>query len=160
MLRVQQVMTQNVQCCRADDSLECAVRAMWDHDVGAVAVLDDSGRPIAMITDRDACMAAYINGKPLSQLRVADVMSKSLAVARTTDAVSDAEQAMKDHQVRRIPVLDADGRLAGILSQNDLLREAARERESPNKEITALEVTATLAAVGMPRVGALATSTR
>lgn len=149
-------MTQNVYCCRADESLECAVRAMWDHDVGTVAVIDDGGRPIAMVTDRDACMAAYINGKPLSELRVADAMSKSLAVARTTDSVSDAEQAMKEYQVRRIPVVDGNGRLAGIISQNDLLREAARERESPNKEITALEVTATLAVVGRPRVGALA----
>jgi CBS domain-containing protein len=153
------MMTQNVHCCRADDSLESAVRAMWDHDVGVIAVLDDGGRPIAMVTDRDACMAAYINGKPLSEIRVADAMSKSLVVAHTTDSVSDAEQAMKDHQVRRVPVLDGNGRLAGILSQNDILREAARERESPNKEITALEVTATLAAVGRPRVGTLAPST-
>jgi CBS domain-containing protein len=133
---------------------------MWNHDVGALAVLDESGRPIAMITDRDACMAAYINGRPLSEIPVAAAMSKSLAVARTTDSVSEAEQAMKEHQVRRIPVVDDSGQLAGILSQNDLLREAARERESPNKEITALEVTATLAAVGKPRVGALAPSVR
>ena len=160
MLRVQQVMTQNVHSCRADDSLQHAVRAMWDHDVGAVAVLDEGGRPIAMITDRDACMAAYLTGKPLSQIHVRDAMSRSLTAARTTDSVSDAEQAMKEHQVRRILVLDANGRLAGILSQNDLLREAARERESPNKEITALEVTATLAAVGRPRVGELVPSAR
>jgi CBS domain-containing protein len=151
-------MTQNVHSCRPEDPLEYAVRIMWEHDVGAVTVVDDGGRPIAMVTDRDACMGAYINGRPLSQIRVGDVMSKSLVLARATDSVTDAELVMREHQVRRLPVVDSHGRLIGLLSQNDLVREAARERESPNKEITALEVTATLAAIGKPRVGPLIAS--
>jgi CBS domain-containing protein len=155
MLRIQQVMTQNVHCCHRDDSLERAARLMWEHDVGAVVVVDDAGRPIAMVTDRDASMAAYIQGKPLAKIRVGEAMSKAVVTAQATDSVSDVEQVMREHQVRRVPVLDARGQLAGIVSQNDLVREAARERESSNKEITAIEVTATLAAIGQPRFGGL-----
>jgi CBS domain-containing protein len=156
MLRAQQLMNQNVHTCGQDDSLEQAARLMWEHDIGAVVVVDDAGRPIAMITDRDTSMAAYIQGKPLAKIRVGDAMSKTLVTAHATASVSDVEEAMREHQVRRLPVVDAQDRLVGIVSQNDLVREAARERETPGKEITAIEVTATLAAVGKPRFGSLA----
>jgi CBS domain-containing protein len=155
MLRVQQVMTQNVHCCDRDDSLERAAQLMWEHDIGAVIVIDGAGRPIAMLTDRDMAMAAYIQGKPLAKIRVAEAMSKSLVTAQAFDSVSDVEQVMREHQVRRVPVVDARGELAGIVSQNDLVREAARERESSNKELSAVEVTATLAAISQPRFGRL-----
>lgn len=157
MLRVQQVMTQNVHCCDRDDSLERAAQQMWEHDIGAVVAVDGAGRPIAMVTDRDVSMAAYIQGKPLAKIRVGDAMSKTLVTVRASDSVSDVEQVMREHQVRRVPVVDAQGKLAGIVSQNDLVREAARERESSNKEISAVEVTATLAAISQPRFGRLAT---
>ena len=159
MLRVQQMMTQNVHCCRAEDSLECAASVMWEKDVGVVPVVDDAGRAIAMLTDRDVCMAAYTQGKALGELRVGDAMSKSLFGVHPTDPVSEAENVMREQQVRRVPVVDADGRLVGILSQGDLVLEAARERESPRKELSAVEVTATLAAIGRPRFGALAVPT-
>jgi len=149
-------MTQNVHCCDRDDSLERAAQLMWEHDIGAVVVVDGAGRPIAMLTDRDISMAAYIQGKPLAKIRVGEAMSKALVTVQTANSVSDVEQVMREHQVRRVPVVNAGGELAGIVSQNDLVREAARERETSNKEISAVEVTATLAAISQPRFGRLA----
>jgi CBS domain-containing protein len=156
MLRAQQLMTQNVQYCRPNDTLDVAARLMWDHDLGAVPVIDEDGRAVAMITDRDACMASYLQGRPLSSVRVGDVMSRSLVSVRAEDPVSKALDVMGEHQVRRLAVLDAEGRLAGVLSMSDLVREAARERENPDRELSAIAVVASLGAVSQPRYGALA----
>jgi CBS domain-containing protein len=129
---------------------------MWEHDLGVVPVIDEAGRAVGMITDRDACMAAYIQGRPLSAVSVGSVMSKSLFSVRPEDSITRALDVMSEHQVRRLAVVDAEGRLVGILSMNDLVREAARERENPNREISAAEVMATLGVVSEPRYGALA----
>jgi len=158
MLRVQQLMTQNVHACGPDDSLDVPARIMWEQDVGVVPVVDDAGRVVAMLTDRDACMGALTTGRPLSAIRVREAMSKQVFGTTPDSPVEDAERVMRDHQVRRLPVLDAEGRLQGILSQNDLVGEAARERETHRKELSAVRVNATLAAIGQSRAGTLAMS--
>lgn len=158
MLRIQQLMTQNVVTCVAEDSLMSAVRLMWDEDIGAVAVVDDAGRAIAMLTDRDACMSALSTGRALSDIPVREAMSKELFVAHPKDAVEAAELVMREHQVRRLPIVGPEGELKGLLAQSDLVREADRERETRRKGISAVEVTATLSAISKSRVGELATS--
>jgi CBS domain-containing protein len=157
MLRVQQLMTQNVHVCRPWDSLEAATRSMWDHDIGALIVVDGEMRAIGMLTDRDACMCALMMGRPLWDMRVGDAMSKALFSVRPEEPIDDAEEVMREHQVRRVPVLDAAGRILGILSQNDLVREAARQRERDirHKELSAIAVTATMASIGRSRAGQL-----
>ena len=155
MLRVQQLMSQNVHVCRPDDLVETAARTMWERDIGVVPVVDRDGRVIAMLTDRDVCMAALFTGRPLNHIRVSQAMSRSLYTVRPEQAVEDAELVLREHQVRRLPVVDGDGRLVGLLSQNDLVNEAAREREVRRKELTAVAVTATLADIGRSRAGTL-----
>lgn len=153
MLRVQQLMSQNVHVCRPDDSAETAVRTMWERDIGVVPVVQRDGRVIAMLTDRDVCMAALFTGLPLNDLRVSQAMSRSLYTVRPEQAVEEAELVLREHQVRRLPVVDGEGRLVGLLSQNDLVNEAAREREVRRKELSAVAVTATLADIGRSRAG-------
>ena len=157
MLRVQQLMTQNVHACGAWDSLEDAARKMWDHDIGALVVMDADARAIGMLTDRDACMAALMTGRPLWSIRVSEAMSKGLFTVRPEEPIDDAEDVMREHQVRRVPVIDAAGRVVGVLSQNDLVREAARQRERDlrHKELSAIAVTATIASIGKSRAGQL-----
>lgn len=157
MLRVQQLMTQNVHTCRPWDSLEDATRKMWNHDIGALVVLDADGRALGMLTDRDACMAALMTGRPVGAIRANEAMSKELFSVRPEEPIDDAEEVMRAHQVRRVPVLDVSGNVVGILSQNDLVREAARQRERDlrHKELSAIAVTATLASIGKSRAGQL-----
>jgi predicted transcriptional regulator len=155
MLRVQQLMTQNVQVCGPDDTLDCVARLLWENDIGAVPVNGSTGSVIAMVTDRDVCMAAYTTGRPLSQICVHEAMSKTLATVRADRPIDDAQRIMRDCQVRRLPVLDERGSLVGVISQNDLLREAARQREAPRKELSAVAVTATVATIGRSRSGQL-----
>lgn len=155
MLRVQQLMTQNVQTCRPEDTLAAAAERLWNHDIGALPVLTGDGRVLAMLTDRDICMGAYTTGRALPQICVSEVMSKAVFSVRPEQSSDDALLIMREHQVRRLPVTDGEGRLLGVLSQNDLIAEAARERESQHKEISAVGVAAALADIGHSRAGML-----
>jgi CBS domain-containing protein len=153
MLRVQQLMTQNAVVCHPDHSLSWAAQQMWEKDIGVVVVVDSERRAIAMLTDRDVCMSALTTGRTLSEIPVSQAMSKTLFGVRPDQPVEQAAQVMREQRVRRVPVLDNNGHLLGVLSQNDLVKEAARERESPRKELSATLVNATLAAIGSTRAG-------
>lgn len=151
-MRVADVMTREPVSCRPWDSLETAAQVMWNHDCGCVPVVDEGNRAVAMITDRDACMAAYLQGKPLSDVLVSSAMSQELHTCATQDLVTYAENTMRSRQVRRLPVVDDDGTLVGILSLNDITRvqsnaQARRGRGAPEDEVKV-----TLAAIGTARV--------
>jgi predicted transcriptional regulator len=92
-------------------------------------------------------MAAYTQGKALQEISVASVMAEHLLICHVDDSLETAEQLMRDGQVRRIPVIDNDGRPAGIVSMNDVTRAAAEQRRSNLDR----DVVETLAAVGQPR---------
>jgi CBS domain-containing protein len=101
---------------------------MWESDCGCVPVVDAGGKAIAMITDRDICMAAFTQDKPLSQIPVSIAASRTLAAVREDDTVEAAEAVMRAHRVRRVPVVDADGRVTGVLSVNDLVCHLGHRR--------------------------------
>ena len=145
-MQVKDMMVREVKTCAPDDSLSHAAQLMWDHDCGVVPVV--SGRRVlGMITDRDACMAAYTQDRRLSEIKVASAMSKRVHACRPTDDVKKVEEMMRSEQVRRLPVVDAGGDLVGILSINDLARQAANERPHRSKQVTMEEVGATLASL-------------
>ncbi len=137
-MRVEQLMTRNVETCRPEDSLHRAAELMWRLDCGALPVIADDGarRVVGMLTDRDVCMAAFFEGRPLWDLHVAGAMSKQLCSCRATDAIGVALKVMETNQVRRLPVLDASDRLVGMLSLADVSREAAREHGQRHPQVT------------------------
>jgi CBS domain-containing protein len=152
-MNVGKLMNRVVETCRFEDSLAAAAARMWERDIGCLPVIGADGRVVGMITDRDICMAGYIQGCALQHIPVSVAMSKELYSCRADDALIEAEETMRSHQVRRLPVLDGDGKIAGIISLNDLAREAEREVGRKGRELTAQEVSATLAAVCAPRDG-------
>jgi len=151
-MNVEELMTKTVRTCGPDDTLETAARLMWDNDCGCVPVTDDQGRPLAMLTDRDVCMATLTQGRPLGDIRVQSSMSGSLHSVGVHSSLPAAEQIMQQFQVRRLPVVGVDGRLVGLLSMNDIAREALRERGQRQRAVTSDDVAATLASVCRPRV--------
>jgi CBS domain-containing protein len=157
-MRVEQVMTKPVQCCRPGDTLEQAARLMWDNDCGCLPVCEGNGvsKIVGMITDRDITMCALFQGKSLCELGVADAMAREVRTCHPDDALADAEQIMRDGQIRRLPVVDDDQCVVGMISLADLSQEAARERTARTKEITEGEVNDTLAEICAPRVARLA----
>jgi CBS domain-containing protein len=146
-MNVSQIMSRNVVTCRPEDGLDQAARAMWEHDIGCLPVVGTDGRVVGMITDRDVCMAAYTQGRPLAEIPVSTAMSREVHSCLESDGLIEAEEIMRSHKVRRLPVTNGGGGLVGMLSLNDLALEAAREQGRRARELSGEEVAATLAAV-------------
>lgn len=143
------LMTQPVSVCQLGDSLEQAAQLMWESDCGAVPVVDGAGRAVAMITDRDICMAAYTQGKRLCDVTVSTAMSKCIQSCGPDDTLDQVERLMTEHQIRRIPVLDHEGHPLGILSLNDLAQVASTYGSGADDAILT-DTAKTMAAVGAP----------
>ena len=147
-MKVEQVMNRDVKTCRSNDTLNRAAQLMWENDCGCVPIVDDDGRAVGMVTDRDVCMAAYTQDGLLSRLHVGSAMAREVRSCRPTDTVAEAESMMRAAQVRRLPVVDAENHVIGLLSLNDIAREVARERGASGKPAVGCEeVAETLGAI-------------
>lgn len=114
----------DVKACSLDSDLASAAKIMWDCDCGVVPVVNEERRVVGMITDRDICIAAATRASRPSDVQVRDVMSQDVASCGAGDDVQAALNTMKARRVRRLPVLDAQGGLVGILSMNDIVMRA------------------------------------
>lgn len=150
-MKVKQCMSKPAVVCQLDDTLHEAAKRMWENDCGALPVMTTEGRVVAMLTDRDICMAAYTQGNPLHAIKVSGVMSRTLYVCRPDDSVQAAEKLMRDHQVRRLPVVDEDGHLSGLISLNDLARASAKQMPHKADGLNPAQVASTLASICEPR---------
>ena len=148
--RVEQLMSLGVATCRPDDRLGTAACIMWEHDCGVVPVtVPEAGgeRVVGMLTDRDICMAAYTQGRVLAEIAVSTAMSDTVRTCGPKDAIADALRLMASGQVHRLPVIDDDGYLVGLLSFADVAREEARS----HKVVSAQAIASALEAITMPR---------
>lgn len=153
-MNIDRVMTRTVKYCHADDSLSRAAGLMWDSDCGCVPVVDDGERVVGVLTDRDICMAGYFRNAPMAEIRIADAMAKQPITCKASDSIETAEALMQDHQIRRLPVVDDEGKLAGILSLNDLARFV--RTPAGKRALSSDVVAATVAAVCEPRTNGAA----
>jgi CBS domain-containing protein len=144
-MKVRDVMSRPVHTCRSYESLNAAAQKMWDEDIGAVVVVDDKNRVVGMVTDRDLCMAAYTRGRPPAEIVVAECMSKHLVACGPEDSIGDVLHLMKQHQIRRLPVLDQGRHAVGMISLSDVVRWPERPSRGEGELID------TLAAVSQPR---------
>jgi CBS-domain-containing membrane protein len=145
---VEQLMSRPVHRMTVGHSLNDAARLMWEHDVGAIPVMDQEDRVHGIVTDRDIAMAAYLQGKCLRDIPVETVMAKDVTTVRGNEPAQRAAALMARHQFRRLPVLSEEGALVGILSLNDLAGASA----DPSADgVTEHDVTHTLRAICAPR---------
>lgn len=151
-MRIDVIMARPVQFCRPDDTLADAAKLMWDHDCGCLPVLssDGSAHVAGIITDRDICMHALFQAKPLQELRASDAMSAQVHVCHPEESLAHAETTMRKAKVRRLPVVDERGLLVGMISLADLAQEAARRSPVESQAITETEVGDTFAAISEP----------
>ena len=144
-MKIQDVMTSPARSCRPSDTLVEAARSMWDNDCGALPVLDGDGRPAGMITDRDICMALARTNRFPGDIRVREVMSAHPFMCKRGDEIGAALVTMAKQQVRRLPVVDENGCLIGILSINDIVAGAERAGARRADEVHRLVIRALLA---------------
>ena len=121
-MKVSEVMTRDVQTIRPDQRVQEAASFMLSADAGSIPVTDGD-RVIGMITDRDIAVRGVAKGYgPDTPVR--ELMSDDIICAREDDDVDDVASRMSEAQVRRLPVIDENDRLCGIVSLGDLSREA------------------------------------
>jgi CBS domain-containing protein len=153
-MKVEQLMTRDVKVCRDSDTLNRAAELMWESDCGCIPIITANGDNslIGVITDRDITMAAYTQGKQLWAVPVTNAMAHKVIACHASDGVSLAEALMRDNQIRRLPVLDQNEHLVGILSLGDVAREAQRQASTGKRaEVTEDAVAETFATVCQPR---------
>ncbi len=151
-MKVRELMTTEVKSCPEYSTLNTAAQMMWNHDIGCIPVVDRENRVIGILTDRDICMSAYMQGVSLTGAQVTSAMSKQVFSCRPEDEIATAEKLMREKQVHRLPVIDAQGRLVGVLSVNDFAREAAQEGKTKKaRQVTDAELTQLIASVNAPR---------
>ncbi len=145
---VADVMRSPAVCCRVSDTLHRVAQLMWEHDVGAVVVVDDQGKARHVITDRDICMGAYTQGVALWSSYVSSVKPAALVSCPVGAGVIEVRRLMQEHGLRRIPVIDAAGAVVGVVGLGDLVREATiNAPKARNRGLTAPQLAQTLTAV-------------
>ncbi len=150
-MEIADLMTRHVMTCAPEDPLNRAAELMWNYDCGCVPVVDGERRVVGILTDRDVCMAAWTQGRPIQEIEVRAAMANEVYACLSDDTIAEAEEIMRQHRVRRLPVVDVEGRLVGIVSLNDIARESARQQTRAHKDVTPSEVGATLASICQPR---------
>jgi len=122
MKKCSDVMTENPVYALPDDTVEKVAQLMKKEDIGPVPVVDDeqNKRLVGIVTDRDLALKVVAEGRDPQTTKVEEVMTRKLITCRPDDDVESAMKAMAQYQLRRIPVVDNDDRLVGIISQADV----------------------------------------
>ena len=136
-MKVKEVMTPDAKAIWITESLADAAKEMWENDCGVLPIIKDGRKVVGMITDRDICMAAAMRDRNPSAISVEEVMNATVYAAEAEEDVEQALQTMREHKVRRLPVLNLQGELQGIVSMNDIVLNAkARNGKRPPIDYT------------------------
>jgi CBS domain-containing protein len=147
-MKVTDLMVHDVVTCTDASKLDEVVKLFWEKNIGFLPVLSaETGRLCGVVTDRDAAIAAYFVGKPLSQIRVRQAMSSRVVTVRPEAVIDQAEELMIEHQLHRLPVVTPEGSLAGVISLSDIAQKAVSDEHAGLEE----EVALTLGAVTRQR---------
>lgn len=152
-MKAEDWMTRDVRTCRPETSMNEAAHLMWARDCGALPVVGADARVVGMITDRDLCMGAYLQGKALKDLRVGDSMTRTVFSCQATDPIEEVIRCMGNNQVRRVPVVDARGKPVGILSLNDLARQVVALQDERQRTRLLPRLVEALASICETRAG-------
>jgi len=126
-MKVKDVMTPSAKAIWLTESLADAAQLMWENDCGVLPIIKDGRKVIGMITDRDICMAVAMRDKNPSAVSVEEVMTGQVYSVSAEDDIDRALEAMEEHRIRRLPVLNDEGELEGILSMNDVILKAKED---------------------------------
>lgn len=145
-MKVKDVMTVDPVAIWLTESLASAAKSMWENDCGIMPIIKDGRKVVGVITDRDICMATAVRNRPESTISVEEVMSGKMFSVKPDDDIHSALQLMQDHKVRRLPVMDEEGELKGMLSMNDIVLKA-QETNGKKPPVTFHDVVKTYKAI-------------
>jgi CBS domain-containing protein len=118
---------QDIIITTADESVREVANLMRDYDIGAVVVCDEEKRPVGIVTDRDIVLRCVCDGDDCRDTNVGDIMSTSIQTVTLDSGLMDIVKEMRASGVRRMPVVDRDGRAVGLVSFGDVLELLTQE---------------------------------
>jgi CBS domain-containing protein len=121
-MKCKEIMTEDPACCLPGDTVDQAAQLMKDDDVGSIPVIADqkTKRLLGIVTDRDLAIKVVAPAREVAAVRVEEVMTRDPVTCHAADDLDEAIDAMEMHQVRRIPVVDDNHRIIGIIAQADI----------------------------------------
>lgn len=125
-MQVKEVMHRGVEWVTPDTPVPEVAKKMRDLDIGAIPVCEKD-RLIGMVTDRDITCRAVANGRDVSSLTAREVMTEGIVYCRDTEDLDDAMHIMEDKQIRRMPAIDENHKMVGMLSLGDLSHGASQQ---------------------------------
>ncbi|RKG83691.1 CBS domain-containing protein [Corallococcus terminator] len=128
-LTARDIMTRAVRTARRDSTLREVAQLMKDEDCGVVPIVDAEGRLLGLVTDRDLALRAFAGGRAVDGLRAADVMTEDIEVVLPEENLHGVIDLMGRRQVRRVPVVEPDDRLVGIIALGDIASRADQDEE-------------------------------
>ena len=122
MKKCNEVMTSNPVCCVPNDSVAKAAGLMKSQDIGSIPVIENeqTKKLVGIVTDRDLALKIVAEGRDPKTTKVEAVMTHNVVTCRADDDLQKALDAMADYQLRRIPVVDNDNKILGIIAQADV----------------------------------------
>jgi CBS domain-containing protein len=129
-MKLQDLCILDVACCARTTTIATAARTMRQQHVGDLIVVDDTDgtpEPVGIVTDRDIVTEVIGRGLDPDKTSVADVMTRQLVIASASEDMDTAIERMRTHGVRRLPVVDANGGVLGILTLDDIYRQQAEQ---------------------------------
>ena len=122
MKKCNEVMTKNPVCCRPDDTVAKAAQLMQSENIGSIPVIENeqTQKLVGIVTDRDLALKIVAKGQDAKSTKVEVVMTRQMVTCRAGDDLQIALDAMAEHQLRRIPIVDNDNRIVGIIAQADV----------------------------------------
>jgi CBS domain-containing protein len=132
IMLVNECCNPDVVCCEPETVVQEVAALMRRHHVGSVVVVDPEDRrvPIGIVTDRDIVVETIAPELDVKTITAGDIMSKPIVTVRDTEGLADSLQLMRNHKVRRIPVVTEDGALSGIVTVDDVINLLARELQT------------------------------
>jgi CBS domain-containing protein len=152
LVKIAEIMTREVHTCTPHDTLATAAQIMWENDCGAVPVVDRDGKLVGIITDRDLAMAAQLQGVALRASSVASAMARDVKFCSPQDTPATVQALMQQYRIRRVPVVDAEKRLVGVITLGDLAYVMSSQQTLGGDGMTWTAIAHTLAAVSTPRI--------
>jgi len=140
-------MIKTVAFCRPDANLAVAAASMWEHNCGLLPVVNDRGKVTSVITDRDICIAFGTRNKRACEISVRDVAYRAAVLCNADDDVRSALKIMATERVRRLPVVNHEGALVGILSLDDVTLRARHQDDTDRPPVSFEDVMKTLRAI-------------
>lgn len=128
-MKCKEIMTPNPRYCSPQATSIEAAKIMRDEDVGIVPICEQDKKLVGVVTDRDICLTVVAEERHPREVKVSECMSEELVTCKPEDDVRKAEDLMKEYQVRRIPIVDDQGRILGVIAQADIALKVGKPQE-------------------------------